>query len=158
MRDVTRAMQLWELNEGRRRFPYDDRTGKPLAPGDTLKGNLTIGCGRNLSRVGLRDHEITIMMRNDLCEADEDLRQHFRWTQALSDAQYHALLDLRCQLGPSGFRTFNRPGGTLYALAAGELRKACAGLRASKWARQVPARAVRIIRMLETGQWPEEIG
>jgi hypothetical protein len=39
----TLAIHLVKTAESFRRFAYDDATGKPLVPGDTIKGHPTIG-------------------------------------------------------------------------------------------------------------------
>ena len=41
------------IDEGDRNFPYDDATGRTLIRGDTLKGNITVGIGRNISGIGI---------------------------------------------------------------------------------------------------------
>jgi lysozyme len=49
---MTNLQKLLIKHEDLRLFAYDDATGKPLKPGDTLKGHVSIGIGRNLEGYG----------------------------------------------------------------------------------------------------------
>lgn len=126
-----------ERHEGRRRFPYRDTVGK-----------LTIGCGRNLTDKGLSDDEIDYLLMNDLRECREDLAT-FPWFVDLDVVRRNVLIDMRLNLGPSGFRKFK---GTLAAVATGDYVKASEQMAKSLWAKQVKTRAHRLVRMMATGE------
>lgn len=94
--------------EGFRRFVYDDATGQPIVKGYTLKGNPTIGYGRELSKNGISEDEAEFLFDNDSADAENDIWALFppARTPGLSEARRDALVDMRFQMGPSRFRGF----------------------------------------------------
>jgi lysozyme len=132
---VTLFEQL-ERHEGRRKFPYVDTVGK-----------VSIGVGRNLKDRGLSDDEIDYLLSNDLKECRDDLAT-FPWWDELDEVRRNVVMDMRFQLGAAGFRKFK---ATLGAVAAGNYTQAGEYMEASRWARQVPNRAARLIRWMKTG-------
>lgn len=127
-------------HEGLRLFPYRDSVGK-----------LTIGVGRNLTDVGISRDEALTLLAADVVEASNDLAS-FPWFRSLSEARRRALIDMRFNLGATGFRGFR---ATLAALASGDYAKAAAQMRHSKWYGQVGRRGEALARMVETGLLPE---
>jgi lysozyme len=55
------------------------------------------------------------------------------------------------QIGVEGLLRFRR---TLAAMQSHDYAGAAAGMRASLWARQTPARAERLARVMESGAYP----
>lgn len=129
-------------HEGLRLKPYTDTAGK-----------LSIGVGRNLTDCGISHDEALTLLQRDLAEAEADLWK-FPWFLDLNMARRQALIDMRFNLGPIGFRQFE---GMLAALAAGDFKTAAESMRASLWHRQVPARVSELASMVETGNFPTEI-
>jgi lysozyme len=133
---VTLLEQL-ERHEGRRRFPYVDTVGK-----------LSIGVGRNLTDRGLSDDEIDYLLMNDVQDCVTDLRG-YEWWAGLDDVRRNVLIEMRFQLGPSGFRAFK---ATLAAVAIGDYAKASAQMLKSKVAReQAPKRWQTLARQMASG-------
>jgi lysozyme len=133
---VTLLEQL-ERHEGRRHRPYPDTVGK-----------LTIGIGRNLTDKGLSDDEIDYLLMNDVQECVTDLRG-YEWWAGLDDVRRNVLIEMRFQLGPSGFRAFK---ATLAAVAIGDYAKASAQMLKSKVAReQAPTRWQTLARQMASG-------
>jgi lysozyme len=133
---VTLLEQL-ERHEGRRRFPYVDTVGK-----------LSIGVGRNLTDRGLSDDEIDYLLMNDVRECHIDLCG-YEWWAGLDDVRRNVLIEMRFQLGPSGFRAFK---ATLAAVAIGDYAKASAQMLRSKVAReQAPKRWQTLARQMASG-------
>ena len=121
-----------------RHFPYRCPAGK-----------LTIGYGRNLDDVGISVEEARELLDHDINLCLLDLAT-FGWFYALDPIRQMALVDMRFQLGPSGFRAFHQ---MLAALTDGAFDAAAAECLHSKYATtDAPARAAMIAEMLRTGQ------
>lgn len=118
-------------------------------------GYLTIGVGRLIDRARggkLSDEEIDFLLANDIRAAIADLEGLPAWEAVRGDlVRQRALLNMRFQLGAEGLRGFKN---SLALIAAKDWKAAAANLRASRWARQTPERAARVIRMIETGRAP----
>ena len=71
-------------------------------------GKLHIGIGRNLEYNGLSMDEALYLLRYDLAEAVIDLEKIFAGFSNFSKNRRYALIDMRLNLGPNGFRKFNR--------------------------------------------------
>lgn len=126
--------------EGFRNVVYDDATGKPLRPGDTLIGHASIGWGTNL-------HEpqptsaLEIMLETKFDATCADLNAHVPGWRSWPHQVGNALAEMAYNLGwprLSGFHDM------LAACRAGDWRKAAAECLDSDWARQVKGRALRI--------------
>ncbi len=127
-RDIAKA-QL-KVDEGSRSKPYRDTVGK-----------LTVGVGRNLDDVGLRDTEIDLLLSNDL----EMLFQSF---DNLSDSRKAVILNMAFNMGQqrlAGFLKFRA------AVDAGDYDGASREMLSSVWASQVGNRAVRLATMMRQG-------
>lgn len=137
-------------HEGERLTVYDDATGKPLRPGDRIIGYPTIGVGRNLAGKGLTRAESRYLLLNDLRESIDDLKNLPGFAEA-SPIRQRVLVDMRLNLGPTRFRSFQR---TLAAFAVGDYKATAAGMRNSRWWRQTGRRAKRLTIMMETNTDP----
>ena len=60
-------------HEGEVLRAYDDATGRVVNPGDTVKGWLTIGVGRNLVGRGITQAESRYLLANDIAAVDAEL-------------------------------------------------------------------------------------
>jgi lysozyme len=133
-------------DEGLRLKPYVDTVGK-----------MTIGVGRNLTDVGLSQVEALYLLENDIDRAIRDLVAVFPWFVSLDPVRQTVLINMAFNMGlgspTRGLRSFVR---TLAAIERGDYEAAAAGMRASKWARQVKYRAERLATMMETGRWLDE--
>lgn len=132
------VVDLIRLNEGCELKPYRD-----------IRGNLTIGIGRNLDSVGISEREAEMMLDNDIRACLDDILTIFR--NPFDEVRWAAVLDMRFNLGPARFREFH---DTVAALRAGDWTKARDAILDSLWARQVPKRAQRDAAMILTGEWP----
>ena len=124
-------------HEAVRLFPYTDSVGK-----------ITIGCGRNLTDVGISYAEAMLFLEHDIDAAITDLAAVFPGYLRLDAVRQRVVTDMRFNLGPSRFRGFRR---MIAALATGDYVHAAQHMRASKWFQQVKSRGVRLARMMETG-------
>jgi lysozyme len=150
MIDKQRLRAQLSLHEDRRKFVYDDATGKGIDEACFVRGKPTVGVGRNLADRGLSDDEIDYLLDNDINDCIAEA-QKFRWFEALNPVRQAAVVELVFNLGLtrlSGFKKFlNFMNEHRYTQAAGELKN-------SLWYRQVKGRGDTIIKMVVTGEWP----
>ena len=148
---LTSLRQMLIVHEGSRQKAYDDATGKILRPGDTLKGHLTIGVGRNLNARGLTRSEVSMLLDNDIGRALRSA-ERYPYFESLSPARQAVCAAMVFNCGPSGWATFKK---THAALNRGDWDKASVELLDSKWSRQVGDRALHMAELLRTGNWLE---
>jgi lysozyme len=135
-------------HEDKRAHPYDDKTGKPLKPGSTLFGKLTIGVGRNLTDKGLRDDEIALILNNDIDDAVSDAMRLVPSFVRLSDARQRVLVEMAFNLGATRLARFKK---FLAAIDAGDFDRAADEMLNSKWASDVGPRAPTLARLMRNG-------
>jgi len=131
--------------EGYRTKPYDDFDGKEFHSGKCLKGKLTIGIGRNLNDVGLRDEEIMFLLRNDIQECIDDLERIFPDLHKYPENAVRGLINMRFNLGPKGFRNFKK---MIEAIKNQDWKKARDEAIDSRWCNQVGSRCKFIADLL----------
>lgn len=137
--DVIKLKDQLIEHEGLRLYPYKCTAGR-----------TTIGVGRNLDDRGISRAEAMMMLDRDISECASDcvlILGQAVWDK-LSDARQRVIVDMRFNLGPRGLRTFKR---TLDAITDGRYDDAASNMMASKWARQVGNRAVRLAKMMRDG-------
>lgn len=145
--DLAKLTQDLVQSEGRRNKAYDDKTGNTIAPSTLVKGNVTIGIGRNLYGKGLTDAEIEYLLKNDIEECVTQART-LSYFNNLSDARQRAVVEMIFNLGFARFKTFH---DTNRYLEQGRFEDAANTLSRSLWASQVKRRAVRIISQIREG-------
>lgn len=142
-----------EFHEGFRAKPYFCSQGK-----------RTIGIGRNLEakpfteaeRMVIKDpenitkQEAYFLLENDIKETISLLDNMVRCFAKLDDERKYALIDMGFQMGVYGVCKFKN---MLAAMDAGDFEKASIECLNSAYARQTPARAKRIARLIKTGEW-----
>lgn len=131
------------LHEGERLKPYRCPAGK-----------LTIGIGRNIEDIGISRQESRYLLANDVARVMLELDYALPWWSKLSAVRRAVLIDMCFNVGMPKFKTFMK---MLAALQSGDWLKAATEMKASKWHQDVGTRAVRLIRMMETSQWPPEV-
>jgi lysozyme len=124
-------------HEGLRLKPYRDSVGI-----------WTIGYGRNLQDVGIRQDEARLMLENDLTVAMNDARFLFDDFAALTPNRQRVLVDMAFNLGRTRLAGFKAMWA---ALERGDYHAAAAEMKDSRWARQVGNRADRLARMMKEG-------
>jgi lysozyme len=154
--DRQRLREQLSRHEGRRRFVYDDATGKPVAIGSQIRGKLSIGVGRNLEDKGIDDAEIDFMLDNDISDAIRDALT-LRWFESLDPVRQAVIVELIFNMGLPRLLGFRK---LLAAMAEQRWPYAAAELANSKWQRQVDptlgdgkGRADTLIHMIRTGAW-----
>ena len=127
-------------NEGIRLHPY-------RCPG----GRLTIGIGRNLDDLGITKAEALYLLDNDIQRVEGELDEGLPWWRELSAVRQAVLIDMCFNMGFHGLFGFVR---MLMALQRGDWSQAATEIRGSDYYSQVGARAKRLLRMIETDEWP----
>jgi lysozyme len=149
-REALKDRLIWE--EGLKHKPYRCPAGK-----------LTVGVGWNMDanplpksmQVYLDEHgELTLIMIMELLEksidkAEQDARSLFESFNDFSDNRKVAVVDLLFNLGRTSFSKFIN---TIAAIRHGNWDAAAAGLKNSKWYKQVqPERAEGIVKLITEG-------
>ena len=101
---------------------------------------LSIGYGRNIEDRGISQIEADNMLENDIADCVKDLGSFSFW-HYLSDKQQAALINMRFQLGPTGFRAFKK---MIKALEIRDWTEAHYQALDSDWHKQTPERAERV--------------
>lgn len=139
MTHATRQQLVADLirDEGEELKPYVDTVGK-----------TSIGVGRNLTDNGISIDESRMLLARDVSRVLVEMTEAFPWASAMSENRQRVLANMLFNLGLTRLRGFKN---TLKAMAEGRYQKAADGMRASKWARQVGARAERLATLMEQG-------
>ena len=122
--------------------------GLKLKPYRCTAGRLTIGVGRNLDDKGITEEEAVYLLGNDIEECKQDLATIFSDWENLSYNRKLVLIDMRFQLGQTGFRGFKR---LISAIKMGDNKKAIQSIKESLYYKQVTSRAEENIKLLEDG-------
>ena len=142
--------QQLERQEENRNKAYDDSTGKELKTGDTLKGNLTIGIGWNLTGVSLPSVIIEAMFGIALRNSDAALQANIPWVfTILDDVRTDVFRNLCFNMGITRLLGFHL---MIAAANKGDFEEAANQLKDSTWYSQVGDRGVELVAQLRTGQ------
>ena len=87
----------------------------------------------------------------DIAIAVHDLDFRLPWWRKLDDVRQDVLAELAFNIGVEGLLGFHN---TLALVEAGNYAAASGGLLASRWAKQVGARATRLAAMMKSGARP----
>jgi len=111
-------------------------------------GYLHIGIGRNLEGKGLSEKEVNFLLINDIRDCYNDLSKIFGkdFLDEINHERLKALMDLRFQLGPGGFRSFQKMIG---AVKKKNWEKGSKELLSSQYARNQTERAKELAEMLD---------
>lgn len=140
-----RGMLRAELARDEGRVPY--------AYADSL-GYWTIGVGHLIDRHKgghLPEPIIDALLDHDIDQKVADLDANIPSWRDLDAVRQRVLLNMCFNMGWGGLRGFTN---TLQATKEHRWAAAAAGMRASLWARQVPERAERLAKAMESGVMP----
>lgn len=150
--DRTALIAELRRDEGERLRAYKDTVGK-----------WTIGIGRNLDDVGTAPLDRTVadvkakgitsaesaaMLSHDLGRVEADLDRRLPWWRKLDPVRQRVMVNMCFNLGIGGLCGFVN---TLKMIEEHRFTEAASNMLASKWARQVGARAQRLSAMMRTG-------
>lgn len=137
-------------HEGEVLRAYDDATGRVVNPGDTVKGYVTIGVGRNLVGRGITQAESRYLLGNDMAVVESELDAQLPVWRSWSAGRQLAIMELTFNMGVARFIA-GWPN-TVTAMREGRWADVARGLLGSKWRKQVgEVRAQHIIRLIVTG-------
>ena len=136
---MSELIDLLKKHESMKLLPYTDTTG-----------HLTIGVGRNLTDVGISIDEAEYLLTNDVHHFQGELRRAFPWFSLQLAARQDAITDMAFNMGIVGLLKFKN---TLKHIQAEEYDLAATGMLESKWAGQVGERALRLSKMMRTGEY-----
>ena len=122
--------------------------GLKLKPYQCTAGKLTIGVGRNLADKGISEGEARIMLHNDVDSVTAHLTSKYSWYENLSLERKKVVQSMVFQLGEGGFGKFKQ---VHTGLASKRWIYAAEQMLDSAWAKQTPARAKELARMMEIG-------
>lgn len=121
--------------------------GLRLKPYRCTEGKLTIGVGRNLDDRGINKAEALYMLDTDINLVKGALG--YQWYHDMDPVRKKVIIDMVFNLGLSDFLQFQR---MIKSLQIGDYLTASKEMLDSKWANQVGSRAVRLSKMLMTGE------
>jgi GH24 family phage-related lysozyme (muramidase) len=148
--------------EGTVLYVYDDATGKQIVKGSVVKGNPSIGTGRNLAygSTGISMAENYLLLGNDIVQAEMILdadpdwnTSSWSWRTALTPIRQRALINLVFNMGDHGLDEFVNFRA---ALEADNYAEAGAQLEASNWWNEVGKRGPRVQWMIVNGTVPSD--
>lgn len=158
MLSLDEIKQRLEVHEGFRSKPYRCKANK-----------LTIGIGRNIEDRPFTEEELRLVdkdymtkgitksqafaiLARDVMQFDFELRQNIPFYKRLDDERQYALLDMAFNMGignsKKGLLSFKN---MLNYMGTGFYKQAAAECLNSKYGRELPTRAGRIARTIETG-------
>lgn len=147
--DIAKQKILAELytEEDYRQFAYDDATGATVkAP----KGNLTLGIGWNIQVIGCPKPIAEFVAMYFVNEADAQLSKALDFYDSLDEVRKVVLCDMGFNMGVPKLLEFH---DTLNYVKRGNYHAASVDMLNSEWARQVGKRAIRLSKMMDSGQW-----
>jgi lysozyme len=124
----------------------------PCAYKDSL-GFWTIGVGRLIDARkggGLSFDEINYLLDNDIKAKTAEVLRALPWAARLSEPRRAVLVNMAFQMGTKGLLAFRRALGSI---EDGHYGEAALGMLDSTWAKQTPARAMRLATQMETDKW-----
>ena len=146
--------QLIRMEDNRLK-PYCDACGRYFRDCTCqpfLKGNLTIGVGRNLEDMGINASESHLLFQNDVEAARREVNLAYPWAAGLlSDARYGVLLNMRFAMGIGRLMGFKK---MIAAIRVEDWQRAHDQIVDSDfWRGPHRNRAERLAEQLLTGQW-----
>jgi lysozyme len=152
-----KGQALLRFHEGERLTAYQD-----------TNGYWTIGVGHLLPgprNPEWRGYTITPAQSNYLFQRDWQkhvllIEQYAPWVLEFDEVRRYVITDMTFNLGIEPFDGDGFKDWPIFVrqLKANDWAAAASNMRSTLWARQVKSRAVRLARMIETGQWPREPG
>lgn len=140
-----RLVQLIKFHEGLRLNMYRCPDGR-----------LTIGYGHNLEASPITEQVAEQILIDDLAEAISAARRIYGVEfDRFGEVRQSALVDMVINMGEAGVRGFVKTNRLILArqwTAAGKEAR-----RSEWWRQDVPRRAERICRMIESGVWPKDV-
>jgi lysozyme len=147
---ANRERLITELStdESLRLVVYDDATGHAITRGSSVIGHPTIGIGRALDVNGISREEAIYLCGNDIDKVEAGIASALPWVSFIDDARQRVMCNLAFNLGVNGLLKFH---DTLRFVQEGSFQLASRAMADSEWAKQVPARAARLVARMRSG-------
>jgi lysozyme len=116
-------------------------------------GFLTIGIGRLIDERkggGITEDEAAYLLANDIRKKTAGVLASLPWSANLDEARRGVLVNMAFQMGVTGLLGFKH---TLSLVQGGNYVRASESMGDSLWAKQTPARAIRLQKQMATGVW-----
>lgn len=147
--DTNKLLAKHHIWEGCRSTVYDDANGNPIKQSVYVKGNPTIGIGRNLTNP-LSEAAIEFLWNESVQEAFANA-SCFVWFKDLSEPRQLAITDMVFNMGYEKLLTFKQ---FLGYMEVHDYESAAYDLKTTAWAAQVKGRAAYLIEAIRMGTWP----
>lgn len=134
------CMPLIAKAEDYRQFPYPDTTG-----------HLTVGYGHNLNMKGISRAIADLILKEDIEEAIAGCVKEIPFLHELNEARQYVLVNMAFNMGIGGLCSFKK---MLAALQEARYQDAAQEIANSLEAKQVPSRIFPLIKIIETGAFP----
>jgi lysozyme len=139
-------------------FPFDEaltslkkEEGWSATAYKCASNRITLGWGRNVDKnggLGISKSEGEVLLRNDVERCLVECKKAFSFFDDLTPNRQRALVEICFQLGMPSLKNFKKALGAVhrqdYELASREFLN-------SKWAKQTPARAKRMAKLIRYG-------
>jgi lysozyme len=136
-------------DEDLRQFPYVDCCSKHWKKcACKTKGDLTIGVGRNLDKVGLSEGECLALNMNDIETTTAQMERSFYWFPKLNTPRRVVAFSMGFNMGVEGLKKFKQ---MIKCIESGDFVSASKHMMDSLWASQVGDRAKRLAEIMKTG-------
>ena len=135
-------------DEGLRLKVYDDHNGEPIKKGSKVEGYPTVGIGRELQNFGLSEEEARYLLINDINRVLKEA-EAFPWWNHLNEPRKICVANMLFNLGLTRFNQFKNFQARL---KESNWPKAADEMMDSRWAKQVKTRALRLEKIMRTGQ------
>lgn len=139
---ITNITEQLREDEGERLTAYQD-----------TEGYWTIGIGVLIDARkggGITKEESELLFNNRLNKKEMELMDKFPKYYSLDKVRQGVLLNMSYQLGVDGVLAFKK---MLSAINVNDWNEAARQMKDSKWYRQTPNRAERLIKQMQTGEW-----
>ena len=143
--------EILTADEGKRTLAYDDSTGETVKPGTVIRGNVTVGVGRDIQNFGLSEDEIQMLLHNDIGRVIEEARQ-FPFYIGLDEVRKIVVCSMLFNLGLTRFNKFVRFKKALHARS---FEAAANEMRDSLYYRQLSHRVERLAVWMYSGIIPK---
>jgi lysozyme len=123
--------------------------GLTLHPRRDAAGNLVIGVGRNLERVGLTRGEAVMLVEGDVRRLTGELGERLPLFRTLDAVRQRVVIHLALKMEVDGLMALSP---FVSAVESGDWSTAADEMLISQWARREPGRARVLAEMMRTGR------
>lgn len=134
---MSKLLEQIKFHEGLRLKPYVCPAGK-----------LTIGYGRNIEDCGITKYEAELLLAHDITAVEGELQDKLKFWATLDPVRQAVLINMAFNMGVNGLMKFKK---TLVMVGNGDYSDAAIEMMDSRWARQVPKRALDLSVQMDLG-------